>query len=392
MSVHYLVFGTTPELSRLEWQAVYPDIALVLVTERVAKIDWPDQDSAAELVNKLGGLVKVLRADQILKATTQEALYEEIGDFLATHETKPEFGLTEYGSTKVGQLSPQTLKNDLKSRGISARFLRQEGDGMSAAILLHQKRVIELNLIHEPDQITLAKTIGVQNIDDWTLRDRSKPYADRKKGMLPPKVARIMVNIGVGTKTDAIVYDPFCGSGTILMEAALLGSQIVGSDLDATAMAGTEANLQWLAQTYPESASKVANAKLQIADVTHVQWPKLARTIDVLVTEPFLGKPKPDLAAVKNIFRGLEKLYLGAFKQWLNFLKPGAKIVMVWPLVKTDKITFTLEHLVDKLKVWGYTLQIDPPVRYARPGAVVERQIIVFTWNSPQPAHPQNNN
>lgn len=384
MSVHYLVFGTTPELSKLEWQAVYPAIALVPVTERVAKIDWPDQDSAEQLVNKLGGLVKVLRSEQALKATTQAALYEEIGDYLATHQTKPEFGLTEYGSTKVGQLSPQTLKNDLKSRGISARFLRQEGDGMSAAILLHQKRVIELNLIHEPDQITLAKTIGVQNIDDWTIRDRSKPYADRKKGMLPPKVARIMVNIGVGQKTDAIVYDPFCGSGTVLMEAALLGSQIVGSDLDATAMAGTEANLQWLTQTYPQTTAIVDQAKLQIADVTHVMWPKLARTIDVVVTEPFLGKPKPQPEAMKNIFRGLEKLYLGAFKQWLNFLKPGATLVMVWPMVKTDRLTFNLEHLVDKIKVWGYTLQIDPPVRYARPGAIVERQIVVLKWHPPQ--------
>jgi hypothetical protein len=102
------------------------------------------------------------------------------------------------------------------------------------------------------------------------------------------------------------------------------------------------------------------------------------------VTEPFLGKPKPLPAAMKNIFRGLEKLYLGAFKQWLNFLKPGATIVMVWPLVQTDRMTFTLEHLIDKLKVWGYTLQIDPPVRYARPGAIVERQIIVLNWHPPQ--------
>jgi hypothetical protein len=184
-----------------------------MLTDRVAKIDWPDQNSAAELVNQLGGLVKVLRADQILRATTQAALYEEIGDYLVTHEAKPEFVLTEYGHSKVGQLSPQSLKNDLKLRGISARFLRQEGDGLSAAIILHQISVIELNLIHEAGQISLAKTIGVQNIDDWTLRDRSKPYADRKKGMLPPKVARLWLTLS-GPTTDAVSMILSC-SGTV---------------------------------------------------------------------------------------------------------------------------------------------------------------------------------
>ncbi len=390
MSVHFLVFGTTPALSRQEWQAVFPAIALGDITPRVAEIEWPDLQPAETLVDRLGGLVKVLRAEITLTPGTQAELYEQIADYLATHETKPEFGLAEYGSTRVGQLSPQELKNVLKSRGISARFLRQDGDGMSAAILLHQKRVIELNLIHQTDgSVTLAKTIGVQNIDDWTLRDRSKPYADHKKGMLPPKIARVMVNIGMGERENPVVYDPFCGTGTILMEAALLGAQIVGSDLDGVAVAGAKANLTWLAETYPTSQTAVQAAltgqRLQLADATHTRVTDLAGKIDVIVTEPFLGKPKPQPALLKNMFRGLEKLYLGALKHWTTFLKPGATIVMVWPAVEAPGHEYSLMHLVDKLGASGYTLQVNPPVRYFRPLAIVQRQIVVLNWQPPTP-------
>ncbi len=385
MSVHYLLFGATPELSRLEWTSVYPQIPLTHLSARLSQIDWPDLDSADQLVAQLGGLVKVLRAEETLVAKNQPELYNQVADYLETHQSKPEFSLVEYGHSKVGQLSPQVLKNALKDKGLSARFIRQSSpEGLSAAVLLHQKRVIELNLIHTPETIVLAKTLAVQDIDDWTVRDRSKPYADHKKGMLPPKVARMMVNIGLGDRRDVLMYDPFCGTGTTLMEAALLGAQVMGSDLDATSIAGAEANLQWLAETYPRAASAVANAKLKVADATHVSWPELPQKVDVIVTEPFLGKPKPQPAFLKNMFRGLEKLYLGTLKNWTSLLKPGAKIVMVWPMVQTEKHTYSLEHLIDKLGVWGYTLQVNPPVTYARPFAIVQRQIVVLTWQPPQ--------
>ena len=388
MSVHYLLFGATPELSRLEWQSVYPNVPLKQLSARLSQIEWPELQPADQLVNQLGGLVKVLRAEAMLVAKNQPELYNQVADYIETHQSKPEFSLVEHGHSSVGQLSPQTLKNELKSKGLSVRFIRQSSpEGLSAAVLLHQKRVIELNLIHTAEGITLAKTIGVQDIDDWTVRDRSKPYADHKKGMLPPKVARMMVNIGMGENRSALLYDPFCGTGTTLMEGALLGAQIIGSDLDAVAIEGAQANLNWLAEVYPQATETIKAAQLKVADATHVSWPNLAKKVEALVTEPFLGKPKPQPAFLKNMFRGLEKLYLGALKQWTQVLKPGARIVMVWPLVQVnqaEKHEYSLVHLIDKLGAWGYTLQVNPPVTYARPFAIVQRQIVVLTWQPPQ--------
>ena len=60
-----------------------------------------------------------------------------------------------------------------------------------------------------------------------------KPYRDMRRGMLPPKLARSLVNLAIGAKSpsDMTILDPFCGTGTVLMEAMLLGTHVVGTDL-----------------------------------------------------------------------------------------------------------------------------------------------------------------
>jgi len=227
------------------------------------------------------------------------------------------------------------------------------------------------------DKIYLGETIDVQDIDDWTKRDRRKPYADSKKGMLPPKVARMMVNIGTGN-TSKTVYDPFCGTGTVLLEGLMTGHDVVGSDIDGRATAGAEKNIEWLRDQYDVTGE----AKLFFSDATQVAKLQELREnpVDVIVTEPFLGKPKPQFKELNNVFKGLEKMYLGAFKAFREVLKGGGKIVIVFPMVETPKKTYDLAKLIDKLEQLGYTTTSEPVV-YARFGAVVQRQIIVFTLN-----------
>lgn len=51
-------------------------------------------------------------------------------------------------------------------------------------------------------------------------------------GKIEPRLARACINLAVGHKDFATVVDPFCGSGTILLEANLMGFNVVGGDLD----------------------------------------------------------------------------------------------------------------------------------------------------------------
>lgn len=60
-------------------------------------------------------------------------------------------------------------------------------------------------------------------------------------GKLEPRLARALINIAIGPQADATIVDPFCGSGTVLLEANLMGLEAVGNDLDPFAV--------WLSQT-----------------------------------------------------------------------------------------------------------------------------------------------
>src|SRR5581483_12120222 len=58
---------------------------------------------------------------------------------------------------------------------------------------------IELLLIATHDgQTIIARTTEVQDIDSYTLRDRGRPKRDARVGMMPPKLAQIIINLAVG--------------------------------------------------------------------------------------------------------------------------------------------------------------------------------------------------
>jgi len=53
-----------------------------------------------------------------------------------------------------------------------------------------------------------------------------------------------------GEKNRISLVDPFCGTGGLLLEAALLGIPTLGADLDSRMVAGTEENLLWLRHNF----------------------------------------------------------------------------------------------------------------------------------------------
>lgn len=58
-----------------------------------------------------------------------------------------------------------------------------------------------------------------------------------------PKVARLLVNLSRVGKGD-VVFDPFCGTGGILIEAGLMGLGVLGCDVDARMTRGCSRNLR----------------------------------------------------------------------------------------------------------------------------------------------------
>ncbi len=381
MPKYVALLGNTPSLSYSELEAVAGNEDLERSSDHSAVLTLSSDLHAQQLQSILGGTFKILKLELELKQKYEEAL-EKIADYLASFEDKITFGL---GSLDQDQLSvsPAKVKSILSSKNLNSRYLEGDAWGLSAAILTHKPEIIDLLVFKHQDKYFLLRTISVQDVDSWTKRDRGKPYVEARKGMLPPKVARIMVNLALGHLDDSlweespVLYDPFCGTGTVLMEAILRGCKIIGSDLDEGAVKGSQHNLDWLAKSRDETF----NYHLFKSDVAHVnefQWPD---KVDLIVTEPFLGKPNPKTAELENVFTGLESLYLGAFKTWLDILHKGSIVCMIFPqaevTVQNQKKHYHLMKLIDKLERFGYTLLVEP-IDYSREKAVIKRQILVF--------------
>lgn len=372
MSHQYLfILGNTPALSRLELTAIMPDAEQVEVLESVSLVTT--EEPISNLIDILGGTVKIAEVLTELPPQTAESLTQVIAEQVEQLALK-DFAVAEVGRDHLPVVDASEIKHILRKKGINTRYVDGSRHGMSAAVLRHQK-VTEILTVQTAKTIYLCKTIQVQDVDEWTKRDRQKPYADRKKGMLPPKVARIMVNLALGPNPEpnTVLFDPFCGSGTVLMEALCRGVQVVGSDTDPEAVAGSKANIAWLKYEYGIEL----DATFLLGDATTVRLPHTIVPSHI-VTEPFLGKQTPRLEQLPNIYKGLYKLYLGAFRHWKNLLQDQAKIVCVFPVVLPSPDTkgkqFDLDILIDKLPEFGYTTESEK-VMYFRPQAVVARQI-----------------
>ncbi len=372
MQEYLFLLGNTPTLSLAEINSVFPDLNCSLIHPQVAFGSSASFDPHTA-IRRLGGTIKILKPIEQHSLLSTEEAEEKLLEILRVHPkaiSKLQFGIGEIGRDHLQPIEEAVIKAALQKEGIPARYLLDSRAGLSAAILSHKKAIIEFLLINNETATFIAETLAVQDVDNWTNRDRNKPYADSKKGMLPPKVARMMVNLALSTTepNSTIVCDPFCGSGTVLLEASVLGCSIMGSDADPVAIDGTAKNLRWLNSEY----NLEKEYTLRNADVTKVQFP--ANSVSHLVTEPFLGKPGPREHQLPGIFKGLQKLYLGAFKHWRNFLQDGATVVIVMPLVTDFAETFSLRSFIDGLTVLGYTTSSEPIV-YARPNATVQREI-----------------
>ncbi len=378
MSKAIFILGNMEALSLAELQTVVsPEVQLV--TSHVAMLDGADEKKYATWQNLLGGTVKIGTLLKRLPAKTQpaEILYQLVEYFVGLGQDKVYFAIGELGRDHLEPLDEGEIKTRLEENGLKARFAVHSRSGAGAALLSHRHHLIELLVINTPDAILLVRTHTVQDIDQWSRRDRAKPYADHKKGMLPPKLAREMINLA-RPRHGEVLYDPFCGTGTILLEAAMVGGlRLVGSDLDVRASLGTGENLDWLAKTY----DLTLDYKVVTSDVTRVVAGQLGvEKVDLIVTEPFLGKQTPRDEQLPGIFRGLEKLYLGAFRRWTSLLNDGARLVVIFPRA-TDRRgqIYCLDSLLDKLTSLGYNKK-SQGLMYAREHASVSREVCIFEW------------
>jgi len=127
---------------------------------------------------------------------------------------------------------------------------------------------------------------------------------------LHPKFARCMVNL-TEVRLGQRMLDPFCGTGAIVTEAALVGAEAIGSDVSERMIEGTRANM----------ASVGAEGRLHVCDVGSVS--AVVQHADGIATDPPYGRSSSTNG------EPVSDLLCRAFGSLSEILDKGSKLAMV---------------------------------------------------------------
>lgn len=372
MANYLFQLGHQPHISRAEIFSVLEAMNISYTLKESDKnhvlISSKGLLDATKLNQTLGGTIKIME-----EISVSANLASDITNYLnrVITEGKINFSLSGSNAARIAI----TIKKNLKQLDRSVRYIEPK----NTATILHN------NLIKSQSDLTIVYnrvyvTRSIQLLEEFSERDYGRPNYDSKSGMLPPKLARMMINLS-SQKIDAAVLDPFCGSGTILLEAIDLGfSHLIGSDISNKAIDDTTNNLNWFAQ----KKGLVIKPKLILSDVHTLGQKFSPKSIDAIVTEPFLGNPlrghetKDQLTKSARELRGL---YEDAFRIFSQILKPGGVIIFIIPEFYVNNEIVTVDCL-SHIRTLGFkTVALDPDsdsLLYRRPGQFVGRRIWKF--------------
>ncbi|MBI2426847.1 MAG: RsmD family RNA methyltransferase [Candidatus Kerfeldbacteria bacterium] len=399
----FFILGNHPELSKAEMSMAAHQRGVTLsplhVKGRVCIVESSSPFELKPFMDALGGVTK---CGEILEELPVhgESRAEVINQFL---ERTPLEGLLMHapGKRTVFGFSvypmnrdsvPFRLAKNLIRIGVrfkkrveeqrgSTRFVTSKHHDLSS-VVIGENHVLErggdICFFVDEERVIVGRTIAVQDYKTFSERDYGRPARDARSGMLPPKLARIMVNLAGANPKTATLLDPFCGSGTIVQEALLAGyTTVIASDISAQAVHDSTHNLRWLANTTPPlGKARVFQANVQDL-ATHIPH----HSVDAIVTEPYLGPPlrgnEKESVIHKNI-QNLEKIYAGARDVFRQLLRPGGRLVMVMPVFALHGKTLQPHLAWDGFRDVSFPSWIDTrQFVYAREDQFVRRSILI---------------
>ena len=407
-SMYIAILGRQPEISLAEIRAQFGNGRRI--SGRVAEFMASEPD-----IDRFGGSLKFAKK---IETSPLEFLKK-------LPEGKITLGVSDYSrraSAKRAGYEALKLKKALKKQGRSVRILPNSAPEISSAVACHEKLGrkplrVELLMIEQgrEGRFNWYVSVGAQDIEAYTRRDQARPARDAKVGMLPPKLAQILINLCGPLSKDAHVLDPFCGTGVVLQEARLMGYKAYGTDLSERIVGFAEKNMKWLDErsvkrqrSFEVDRTNVRGNflpefKVEVGDATNFEW---EQPIDAVAAEVYLGPPMsqpPVEIKLKTIQQECGAILKDFLKNLSRQIKPGTSVVLAIPAWKRPgggyaRLNIEVGELgFEKIDVLEDSLNpklpLDEKVKagyngvnklgfsgllYARPEQIVAREIIVL--------------
>ncbi len=208
-------------------------------------------------------------------------------------------------------------------------------------IALWPKTIAHNNLLAPPNaeilavfsekKLYIARTRVVYDSMLQQYRDESRPFVSAEIST-SPKICRTLLNLA-GARPGDTILDPFCGTGTLLMEAAILGMKCIGVDIDADQVQGARSNMKWLAKDLGERLDYdiFKGDSRKISSLVKKQ-------VDAVAFEPVLGpiyKEVPPFNEAQKTIKELTTLYQQVLTEIATILRPEGRIAMTIPVINT---------------------------------------------------------
>lgn len=325
-----------------------------------------EEDSGFEDIADLGGFIKIgdvaatFSTESVKEAFLQEnkLAKAEIGRNVASSglssgivgaaSGKTVFGVSVYCaesslrpvSRSIQRFVGSSVKRELSGYGRKSKFMGFAKDRKHPQ--LSHIEVLKKNLVENKaeilfcvgkEQTFVASTMAVHNPFEFQKRDVGKPV-QRRIFAIPPRLARIMINLAACTE-GKVLLDPFCGVGTILQEALLAKTKVIGVDINRWCVEAARRNMEWLKGEY-----SLENAEYRVlqGDVRRLSQKIGWEQVDCVATEPDLGpalRQVPTTSYATRIVDKLEPLYYGLLEEAYKVLKKAGRLVLVSPYIKT---------------------------------------------------------
>lgn len=425
MNIYAFILGRKNRLSTAELLSLFNrqtvngnNVHIIDITPEVVIATFENPLSRPqESLNLMGGTVKIVEifAETIFN---EEKLASIIGEHLtdncAFSDTKLPYGLSVHSFTQKNEEILKKLltkiKKFLKGKGVNSRFINKNFTNLKTAAIIGEKLIqkgAEIVLIKGGKKVYAGRTIAIQDIESYGHRDFDRPERDPRLGMLPPKVAQIMINLGGLTDINAPqlepkdkshqpfnLYDPFVGIGTILTEGLLMGYSVIGSDINPQVIEKCQKNIDWIiANKYFLKQTH----KLFEKDATLLEKTDLPMKIDLIVTESYLGPPQNRLPAEKEInriFKEIEDMVYKFLRTAYRLIDTNTYLIISIPAYRGQETYHFIENVPEIARKMGFTIEPAIPhqlaakfnlpihardsIIYDRPDQTVAREIFRF--------------
>lgn len=398
--MYIAILGRQPQLGIAELEKVFGGNSIKIISDQCVTIDANYLD-----VQKFGGVPKAgIIINEIPKSDWRQISQKIIQIYLnkwSKNEGKITLGISAYNIKVNPRDIQQTgiiLKQKLKKSGVSLRLIPNSEPALNTAVSHHNKLGLsenkkELFIVGTNNgKVIIAESTGAQNITAYAMRDQERPKRDAFVGMLPPKLAQIMINLsGLSNQRVTVGYtapdlsqmqilDPFCGTGVVLQEALLMGFSAYGTDLSEKMISYSHDNLEWL----ENKLHKQFDFKLSAGDATKTSWQP---PIHAVVCETYLGQPfsaPPSPAKLTKVSENCNHIITEFLINLRPQIESGTPVCIAVPAWRDKNGHFTHLPLVSTVARYGYkphefhnVSQND--MLYYRENQVVARELLVLT-------------